>query len=143
MGARQPEPWQVAWRDGFAKVLPVAGLAALRDLLRSGDPLRVLSQGETVFPYATHSGDWPPESACVVGYCGWKGHGLATAGAVQEYFVRAVLEADTLLGGGDGSRACDGTRAFLVWFDETPRGEMIPALLAEVEATLASRGVAA
>jgi hypothetical protein len=77
--------------------------------------------------------DWTVEAACALGYCGWKGGGLATVRDVEEFFAEACIEADRLLG------EPGGIRHFLNWYDDTPRGEMRRQLLAEVEAELGDR----
>src|SRR5262249_49069104 len=75
-------------------------------------------------------------AACVVGYCGWQGEGLETVAEVEEFFARVCYETDQVLG---EPAAC---RWFLNWFDETPRDEVRPELLAEVNRTLAQRRAA-
>lgn len=127
------EQWQDVWRDGFARVLPVAGLVALRDAILRDSPQ--LIQGSTsVPPPLAAVQDWACEGACAVSFCGWKGDdGIETVGEVEEFFSRACFEADQLLG---EPAAC---RWFLNFFDDTPRAEMLPKLLAEVELAIASR----
>ena len=124
------ERWRLAWREGFAPVLPTAGLAALRDALRDDDPR--LRQGCTTYPLHTlgnSSGSLPVEGACALGFCGWQGEGLGTVAEVRGYFNRVC---DAAYEKADG-------RHFLRWFDEIPRDEMRRELLAEVERVLAGR----
>lgn len=143
------ESWRLAWRNGFAKVLPTAGLEALAKALRDDDPR--LTQGSTTTPPPLMMvQDWPVEAACALGFCGTvelggfadeqptgrqTNPGAATVGAVEEFFAKACFQADQELG---EPAAC---RWFLQWFDDTPRDEMRRELLAEVELTLVTRGV--
>jgi hypothetical protein len=126
------ESWRTVWRDGFAPVLSLTGLEALRDALAADDDR--LTQGSTTTPPPLMCvQDWPVEAACAVGYCGWQGAGLETVGEVEEYFARCCFEADQRLG---EAAAC---RWFLNWFDDTPRDEMRAELLAEVERAIEDR----
>ena len=127
--------WQWVWRTGFAPVLSTAGLEALAEALRVDDPR--LSQGSTTTPPPLMCvQDWPVEAACALGYCGWQGEGLELVGDIGAYFGRVCSAADERLG------EVAGCRWFLNWFDDTPRQECFPALLAEVEAELARRAAA-
>lgn len=126
------ESWRMVWREGFAPLLSTLGLQALRNALLADD-IR-LTQGSTTTPpplLCVH--DWPVEAACALGYCGWQGEGLETVGEVEEFFARSCFDADQRLG---EPAAC---RWFLNWFDDTPREQMRPLLLQEVERTLAQR----
>jgi len=126
------ESWRKVWRDGFAPILPTAGLEALREALATDDPR--LAQGSTTTPPPLLCvQDWPVEAACALGFCGWQGEGLVSVGEVDEFFARACFEADQRLG---EPAAC---RWFLNWFDDTPRDRMRCELLAEVEWALTSR----
>jgi hypothetical protein len=130
------ESWRKVWREGLACLLSTAGLEALRGALMQDDPR--LQQGATTTPPPLQCvQDWPVEGACAVGYCGWQGDGLETVGEVEEFFARMCFEIDQRLG------EPAGCRWFLNWFDETPREEMRPLLLAEVNRTLAQRRSAA
>jgi hypothetical protein len=127
--------WQKVWREGFAPQMPTAGLMALAQALRHDDPR--LLQGATVQPLPlTCCRDWPVEGCCPVSFCGWEGEHLNTVERVVEFFARCCVETDKALG---EPASC---RYFLNWVDETPRAEMIPALLAEVEQELERRGAA-
>jgi hypothetical protein len=137
------QSWQIVWRDGFAKVLPTAGLAALAEALRTDD-VRLKQGSTTVPPPLMCVQDWPCEAGCALGFCGAVENGgfdVATVGSCEEFFARVCYEADQLLG---MPAAC---RWFLNWFDNTPRDQMRAELLPEVEAVLAQRnssqGVAA
>lgn len=129
------ELWRKVWRDGFAPVLPTAGLEALRDALRNDDE-RLIQGSTTTPPPLMCVQDYPVEAGCALGYCGAVEHGgfgAATVGEVEEFFSRACYDADQRLNN------AGGTRAFLNWFDYTPRDEMRRELLAEVEKALADR----
>lgn len=126
------ESWRTVWREGFAPVLSLKGLEALRDALAADDAR--LTQGSTTTPPPLMCvQDWPVEAACAVGFCGWQGDRLQRVGEVEEFFARCCFEADTRLG---EAAAC---RWFLNWFDDTPRDEMRRELLAEVERAIAER----
>lgn len=141
------EKWREVWRDGFAPVLPTEGLVALAKALREDDER--LSQGSTTIPPPLMCvQDFPIECGCPVAYCFAAANGgfadekatgkqtnpnAATVGATEEFFARACFDADARLG---ESAAC---RFFLNWVDDTPRGEMLRELLAEVELALAER----
>ena len=126
------ESWRTVWREGFAPVLTLQGLEALRDALTNDDP-RLVQGSTTTPPPLMCVQDWPVEAACALGYCGWQGERLSTVGEVEEFFARCCFEADQRLG---EAAAC---RWFLNWFDDTPRTEMRRELLAEVELALAER----
>jgi hypothetical protein len=126
------ESWRVVWRDGFAPVMPTAGLMALRQALKTDDA-RVVQGATTQPPPLMCVQDWPVEAACVLGFCGWQGEQLETVGEVEEFFARSCFEADQRLG---EPAAC---RWFLNWYDDTPRDEMRRELLAEIERTLGER----
>jgi hypothetical protein len=126
------ESWRMVWREGFAPLISTAGLLALKQALLGNDGR--LSQGSTTVPAPLMCvQDWPVEAACALGFCGWQGEGLETVGEVEEYFARLCFEADQRLG------EPAGCRWFLNWFDDTPRDQMRPALLEEVERVLTER----
>ncbi len=143
--------WQIVFRDGFAPVLPTAGLEAVRDAIKRDDDR--LQQGSTTTPPPLMCvQDWPCEGACFLGYIGASENGgfadetqtgkqtnpdAATVGTVEEFFATACFQADQRLG---EPAAC---RWFLNWFDETPRDQMRRELLPEVEAELAKRALSA
>ena len=124
--------WKKIWRTGFAPVLSTENLAALAEALRSDDP-RLIQGSTTTPPPLMCVQDWPVESACALGYCGWQTDDLKTVGQVERFFANLCFEADERLG---DPAAC---RWFLNWFDETPRAEMRLELLAEVELAIAER----
>lgn len=128
------EIWRKTWREGFAPLIPTAGLRALRDALGTNDP-RLLQGATTSPPSMLCVHDWPVESVCAVGLCAWLGEGLETVGQVEEHFAQTCFEVDRRLG---EPAAC---RYFLNWFDDTPRDQMRRDLLDEVERTLADRFV--
>lgn len=130
------ESWRLVFRDGFVPHLPMGGLVALRDALRTDD--RRLTQGSTTTPPPLMCvQDWPVEAACGLGFCGWQNEDdpLETVGQVEEFFAKACFNADQTLG---EPAAC---RWFLNWFDDTPRDEMRRELLIEVEKAIADRFV--
>jgi hypothetical protein len=131
------ESWRLTWRNGFTPHLTTEELLFLRDALATDD--KRLTQGSTTTPPPLMCvQDWPCEAADALGLCGVVsagGWGAATVGQVEERFATLCFNADQSLG---EPAAC---RWFLNWFDDTPRGEMIRELLAEVERSLTARGV--
>ena len=126
------ESWRKVWREGVAPLLSTPALGALQRALTSDDA-RLLQGATTTPPPLQCVADWPVEGACALGFCGWQGDGLETVGEVEEFFARMCFEIDQRLG------EPAGCRWFLNWFDETPRDEMRPLLLAEVTRALAQR----
>jgi hypothetical protein len=127
------ESWRIVWLQGFAPVLSLSGLEALKIALQSDD--KRLTQGSTTKPPPLLCvRDWPVEAACALGLCGWLGDGLSTVGEVEEHFAKCCFNADQTIG---EPAAC---RHFLNWYDDTPRDEMRNELLAEVETELVRRG---
>src|SRR5262245_27141980 len=121
------EQWRLVFRAS-APLLPRAGLVALREALAADDA--TLIPGATVSPPPLEVfQDWPCEAACPWAYCGWK-DGLETAGEINEFFAEVCCSVDVALG------EPAGCRHFMLFVDETPRDEMRPALLAEVDAYL-------
>src|SRR5260221_14002844 len=84
------ESWRTVWRDGFAPVLALRGLEALRDALAADDP-RLVQGSTTTPPPLMCMQDWPVEAACALGFCGWQGDNPATAGDLQEFFARCCF----------------------------------------------------
>jgi hypothetical protein len=126
------ESWRLVWREGFAPVMPLAGLCALSEALRTDDPR--LTQGSLVTPPPLMVvQDWPVEASDAVTYIGWQGLGLNTVGEAEGFFCRCCFEADQRLG------EPAGCRWFLNWFDDTPREEMRRELFAEVEREIERR----
>lgn len=126
------EKWQEVWRKGFAPFMPTEGLKALSDALAENDP-QLISGSTTLPPPSENWAHYPIEAACAIGYIGWKGKDLQTIGECEEWFANMCFECNRVLG---EPSAC---RWFLNWFDETPREEMIPKLLTEVNAELLKR----
>ena len=126
------DSWRQVWRDGLAPLISTQALEVLRTALVNDDS-RLLQGATTSPPPLQCVQDWPVESACALGFCGWQGEGLETVAEVEEYFARLCFEVDQRLG---EPAAC---RWFLNWFDEAPRDEMRRQLLAEVQRTLAQR----
>ena len=127
------ESWRLVWRDGFAKLLPTAGLLRLLERLNSDSPL--LTQGSTTTPPPLMCFEgWPVEAADAIATAAvgeWDG---ATVGECEEAFARACFDCDQTLG---EPAAC---RWFLNWFDDTPRDEMRRELGLEVRRELWNRG---
>jgi len=123
------EPWRRAWRAAAAVLAPDE-LEALRAALLVDDP-RLIQGATTEPPPLLACQSWPVEAACPLAYCGWR-VGLVTVAEVEEFFARACFKIDEALG---EWAAC---RYLLNWIDETPRGDMVAALLAEISATPAA-----
>jgi hypothetical protein len=123
------EKWRRVWREGIASLLSNEALLALRAALRDDDPL--LLQGATCYPPLLDLlRDRPIESACALGWCGWKGEGLDSVLQVEAFFTRLCDAVD------EAFQETGASRYFLNWYDETPRARMRGELLAEVERTL-------
>lgn len=136
----QLESWRWAWRNGVAPTVSTTGLEALAKALEENDPRLV--QGVTIrtAPVSTDAprplppyDQMPVSGACALGFCGWIGDDLPTAGQVDGYFASKTTEADQRL----GAHRC--VSSFLCWFDDNPREEVFRELLAEVEAELTRR----
>jgi len=129
------ELWRSTWRDGMAPQLPTAGLVALAAALRDDDPR--LLQGATQEPLPLAGlWSWPVERACAVAFACWQGLDEPAAGTVavvERLFAAACFDCDRRL---NEMAAC---RHFLNFYDETPRDEMRPLLLEEVEREVARR----
>lgn len=126
------EAWRNVWRNHIVPLLSDNHLEALRQLLNDDDPR--LMQGATTSPPPLMAvADWPVEKACALTCCGWLGDGLETVSECEEFFAYTCAKIDQHMG------EAAGCRWFLNWFDETPREQMVPALLAEVEKALAER----
>jgi hypothetical protein len=130
------EMWRRVWREGLAPRLSAQALEALRTALVHDD--RRLVQGTTCSPPALLAlSEQRVQSACALGYCGWQGEGLSKVGEVEVYFQQ-------LCDGADGSMAERAVcRFFLNWYDDTPRDVMRQELLAEVDAAIGRRPLAA
>lgn len=126
------EAWRSTWRNGIAPELSADALLALQMALQNDDR-RLLQECTTSPPPLQCVEDLPCKGACALGYAGWQGKRLETVAEVETYFARACFAADQRLG---ELSAC---RWFINWYDNTPRGEMIAALLPEVDLALAGR----
>lgn len=129
------EKWRTVFRNGFAPIIPIAGLEYVADLLRKDDP-RLLQGCTTTPPPLKCVENWPCEGGCFLAVCAM-GDGKETVGECELFFADACWKADQLLG---EPAAC---RWFLNWYDDTPRAAMRAELLAEVERALAERKVGA
>jgi hypothetical protein len=131
------EHWRLTWRVGFAPLLSPGELHALRDGLVADDA--ALIQGLTSLPLASDDPEFrrldkPCTGACALGYAAWRGRGLSTVEQVEVAFAELMADAQERLAPERGINAF-----FTTWFDETPRAEMVPALLAEVQAEITRR----
>jgi hypothetical protein len=120
--------WKRILHKGIAPNLSTEALQALKHGLENEDPSLV--QGMTCHPPATQQ---PVCAACPIGYAGWKGEGLKTAGEVERYFSQVCAAADEELG--EPAASTD----FLNWVDDTPPARMRRHLLQEVDWILARR----
>ncbi len=129
------ESWRQVWRQGAVPLLSTPALEALRTALLQD--AQTLVQGATTEPPPLNCMvDQLVEAACALGFCAVVdegGFGAATVGECERRFAEWVFEIDQRMGYPQASRD------FINWFDETPRPEMRPALLAEVNKTLAER----
>jgi hypothetical protein len=126
------ESWRAVWRRGIAPTLPTAGLKALEVALATDD--KALVQGATTTPPPLMCvADYQCEAGCAIAYCGWKGLALRTVEEVDRYYQETLHKADQAL------KQPAGSRWFLNWFDDRPRGEMRRDLLAEVRRELRYR----
>jgi hypothetical protein len=139
------QPWQRVWRDGIAPLLSREQLHALARALESDDP-RLIQGATTIPPPLQCVQDWPCEGACPLGFCAALEHGgflkradglpikppheYATVSEVENGFSILCWKCDERLG------EPAAVRFFISWYDETPRDEMRPALLAEVNLAL-------
>jgi hypothetical protein len=125
-------PWCRIWRL-FAQRLPVAGLHALRIALATDSPLLV--QGATTSPPPLRLvQDWPVEAADPAAFALWQGLGLTTVEEVESAWARLCADVD------NAAREPAACRHWINHWDESPRGEVVPQLLAEVEWELTDRG---
>jgi len=123
--------WVEVWRTGLAPQLPTAGLVALAAALRADDSrliqgLSFRNVGQCV------------ECACAITFAGWQSdQGINTTEDVERFFARTCYTADEIL------NETAVVRHWFAWYDDTPRAEMIAALLPEVLLALAARHSAA
>lgn len=129
------DSWRTVWREGIAPRLSTVGLQTLARALAVDDP-RLVQRATTLPPPLQCMAMSPVEGACVVGFCGWQGDGLASVGEVEEFFAGICFETDQHFG---EPAAC---RWFLNWFDDTPRDEMRRQLMGEVRWVLNQRRAA-
>lgn len=135
MTATETMTWQQVWREGIAPQFDRAQLLALREALANDDP-RLLQGATTEPPPLLCVQDWECKGACAISYAGVQalgGFGAATVGAVEEFFARACHECGERMG------VPAAERFFLNAWDDTPRAQIVPELLAEVERALAGK----
>ncbi len=126
------EIWRKVFRQAIAPSLSTRALQALHDGVESKDE-RLVRGMTTVPPPLPSVQDWPVESACALGYCGWIGEGLPTVGEVDEFFARLCFEIDNKLG------EPSGCRWWLNFWDEAPWEEVHRETLIETKRALAQR----
>lgn len=127
------ETWRAVFREGFAPVLPLDGLRALREALLHNDP--AVRPGSTTVPAfeGEVEHDERPTACCPVAYCGWKPDGLETIGEVSDFFNEACSAAEYRL------KEVGASRHLVNWIDDAPWPEVRAGLLAEVERELDRR----
>lgn len=102
-------PYETAWFEGFARVLPAAGIAKLRAALEAND--HSLVQRHAACPVGSPT--YPCAAADAIGFTVWaSGDTVAQVGLK---WVNAFTEAYRLTG---------DAASFVVWYDGTPRDEM-------------------
>jgi hypothetical protein len=125
------EPWRRILREGLLRALTEDELQALRRGLADDDP--ALQQGMmTVPPPLECVNDWAVEGADLIAYPGWRARGLVTVKEVEEAAWALCSAVDARLGEG-------ASRDLLAWYDATPRPDVLPTLLGEVERELMMR----
>jgi hypothetical protein len=129
---RMPEPWQRAWRNGFAPQLDCEALEAVRLGLLRGDAC--LLQGATSSPPAVEVFFADRlEACCILSFGFWQTGRLSKVADLESHYKQLCVAADDALG---EPGACG---AFLNWYDQTPREVMRRALLREVNRLLNRR----
>jgi hypothetical protein len=124
--------WQQVFRAGIAPQLSNSALQALQEALRRDDP--ALIQGATTLPAAGLATDAQPVvAACAIALAGWRGEGLPSVGAVEDYLAGIVHAADRALG------EPAAVRPFFQFADSVDRPTFRRVLLAEVNRALAWR----
>ena len=119
------EAWRSTWRRGIAPLLPKENFSGLLELLKSDS--RKLIQGDTTRPPPLQSvSDWPVEAGDLIVCAFWTDENW-TVSEAEEAFARVCFECDQILG------ECAGCRHFLNWWDNSPRYEVISAMIPEVE----------
>jgi hypothetical protein len=126
---QQLEPWQFAWRFGFAPQFSKVGLSVLREALFRDDCRLIQGANTNPLPLNSHI-EKEPVGACAVCYIAWVADGMKRVGEIEEFFAHVCFEADRRLG---EPTAC---RRFLNWFDDSPRDVVRHRLLAEIEIEL-------
>ncbi len=120
------EAWKKVFHDGLVPHLDMYDLGWLKQLLQENSVK--LIQGTTVLP----SGAWGKEKAersCLLGCIGML-RGIQTVDEIEEFFASMCFSIDDTMG---EPAAC---RWLLNFYDDTPRREMIDALLPEVDIAL-------
>lgn len=129
------EPWAAAWRQYIVPHLPASGLSALLSALKDDDP--TLIQGSTTLPPPLlQTIGLPCEAGCAIAYALWKGTPVDTVGEVERLFAAAVNASAS-----NSMNGYNESRAFLNWFDDTPRPQMIRELIPEVELAIVNKSI--
>jgi hypothetical protein len=122
--------WQWAFERGIAPVLSTGSLEYLERLLSEDSPQLV--QHVVALPAQPELQDGLADAFCALAACG-AAEGLETPRELCDFFQCVYEEA--------GQRAGDPMAAgyFVGFYDHTPRGEMVPALLAVVRGVMSGR----
>lgn len=124
--------WVRVWREGISPQLSTAALEALRAGLMTDDA-RICQGTTTEPPPLPACDDFPCERADPVAFALWVGDGLTTVREIHDRWAEVMAKCDALL---EETTVC---RWFLTAIDEMTREDMRRQLLAEVNASLASR----
>jgi hypothetical protein len=122
--------WQWAFERGIAPVLSTGSLEYLERLLAEDSPQLV--QHVVALPAQPELQDGPADAFCALGACG-AAEGLETPRELCDFFQSVFAEAGRRLGD------VLAPRDFISFYDDTPREEMVPALLAVVRGVLSGR----
>ncbi len=123
------QKWRLILREGFFPAIPVEGLAALLEAVKTDDP--ELIQGLTTKENSRNemmAGD-------LITYCVWKGFGLTTVAEVEEKYTDLCNYIDANMG-------IHSVRQLSQWYDHQPRDMMRLLLRQEIEHALEHRAAA-
>jgi len=127
------ELWRTIWRTGFLPQFSDEQLLRLKTALETDD-LRLVQRKTTDPPPLQCMQDIPVEAVCLIGFCGWTEE-RRLVGNVETYVSQTCFEADQLTG------ELMGSKYFLNFWDDTPRGEAFQIMLEEIEFNLAERAI--
>lgn len=125
------QPWQTAWRYGWAPLLPLAGLQALRGAILKNSPQII--QRSTTIP-GPYEFSHPPTHACATAFCLWKDR--PTRSCKQIFLDFEVLRRNVSITLEPLGYSAED---FLDWFDTAPRGTMRTDLLPEIDWAIAQK----